>query len=369
MKKITSIALVLVLAITILLLPTSAAKANAPITFNYISTPPQVDGAVKAGEYGTKIHSVDYSKDEFLDAYDKDRSIKADFYAACDKNYLYMAWVVHTEINKFMEPGDYDDKKDGFTEEDLKHMWKYSCVQFIITPGAPKLNTTSYQTGEYSGDYLEVGLAIVAGESRKTAWNYPTAGKGLKPDHWDFVGKRDDKANTTTYEVRIPWNKSGILKAGNGAQFGLTYAIGDQELFNDKDEKTQNMCEWQDGVLGGKKADAGAVITLAGFPDGGQFDVSIDAPVSSAATSSTATSSKATSSANSSSKAASSAASSAAASSKPASTSSAPKADSSTPAAGETEDNSTLIWVIVAAVVLIGGGIAAYIIVAKKKKQ
>jgi hypothetical protein len=367
MKKIIPLFLVLVMALTILLLPTSAAKTNANVNIKYIATPPKVDGVVKPGEYGEKIHSVDYSKDEFIADYDKDKSIKADFYAACDKNYLYMAWVVKTDVNKFMTEKDYDNKGDGFTEADLGYMWMYSCVQFIITPGAPKSGTTSYQTGSYAGDYLEVGLAITEkGESRKTAWNYPKAAAGgLKPDAWDFSGKRDETAKTTTYEVRIPWNKSGILKAGENAQFGLTYAIGDQVDFNVEN----NMCEWQDGILGTKQADNGAVVTLKGFPDNTQIDISLDVSKTSSVTSSTVTSSTASSSVTSSTSVASSsvASSSTAVSSK--SASSAPQKNSSSEAPSEEENDNTLLYIIIAAVVVIGGGVAAYFIIAKKKKQ
>lgn len=366
MRKIISILLVLIMALTVLLLPTSAAKANASVKIKYIATPPKIDGVVKPGEYGEKFHSVDYSKDEFISEHDPDKSIKADFYAACDKEYLYMAWVVHTDINKFMPIKDYDNN-GKFDETDLKYMWKYSCVQFIITPGAPKNGTTKYQEGAYNGDYLEVGLAILEdGQSKKTAWEYPNAAKNaLKPDYWDFEGKRDEKAKTTTYEVRIPWNKSGILKAGNGAQFGLTYAIGDQEDY----DVEKNMCEWQDGILGTKNADAGAVVTLEGFPDPGQIDISLVVPTSSAASSVASTSSVASSAA-SSSQASSSAGSSSAAASATSSTpaSSAPQQES-TQTSGEEGDNSALIWIIVAAVVVIGGGVAAYIIISKKKKQ
>lgn len=45
----------------------------------------------------------------------------------------------------------------------------------------------------------------------------------------------------------------------DGTQLGLTYSIGDQEDFN----VSPNMCEWQDGIIGGKNMDAGAVITLS----------------------------------------------------------------------------------------------------------
>lgn len=280
MKKIISIALVAIMVAAFLVIPAAAASKNAQVEIKYSAVAPTVDGVVKAGEYGKKIHSIDYKNDEFISAYDTDKSVKGDFYMTWTDESLYMAWVVkadnHTPID-LEEDYDNNGKIDG---ADLCHMYMFSCVQFMLSTGAPDASKKTYQKAEWSGNYLEVGLSIQNdGKSKKVAWSKPEGGKTLTVDAWDFSGTRDDAKKTTTYEVRIPWNKSGITKVGNGIKFGLTYAVSDQEqtdpLF---DAKVGNMAEWQDGIIGGKNMDAGAVITLTGKSNGGTIDISQDVP-------------------------------------------------------------------------------------------
>ncbi|HAN22064.1 MAG: hypothetical protein A2Y15_01440 [Clostridiales bacterium GWF2_36_10] len=275
MKKIISLVLVLLMATTIFVLPTSAAAYNTEVNIKYIATAPKIDGTVKTGEYGLKVHSTyDSNKaDQFITDYDTDKDIDADFYMTYDKNYLYIAWVVKTDIHFTLDPTvDYDKKNDGFTENDLRWMWEYCCVQFILTPSGPKEGKTDFQGTAMYGDFLEVGLQIIEGNSRKTQWCLPTNGQGLTSDDWDFAGSRDDAKKLTTYEIRLPWEKTGITQIGNGKQFGLTYAIGDQENFT---TVGNNMVEWQDGILGTKDADKSGVITLTDFP-GEDIEISVD---------------------------------------------------------------------------------------------
>ena len=270
MKKIISIALVAILLITVLVLPTSAASKNAKVTIQHSEIAPTIDGVVNVGEYGTfKIHSVDYSKDEFISAYDKNKKVKSDFYMTWTDESLYMAWVVHTD-GHWPIPENYDH---GNGTGGLGYMYMFSCVQFMLSTGAPDASKVVYQTGAWSGNYLEVGLSVMADDSSlKIAWSKPIGGENLTTDDWDFMGKRDEAKKTTTYEVRVPWNKSGIKKVGNGIKFGLTYAVADQSK-EDFEGDNAKMAEWQDAILGGKNMDAGAIITLAGRKDPNQISV------------------------------------------------------------------------------------------------
>jgi hypothetical protein len=173
-----------------------------------------------------------------------------------------MAWVVKADAHYPVDPV-VDYNKDGILNDiDYSFMWQFSCVQFMLCTGAPDASKPgTYQTSQWSGNYLEVGLSIMPdGTSYKIAWSKPVGGENLTLADWDFVGVRDEAAKTTTYEVRIPWVKSGIKTVGNNAQFGLAYAVSDQQDFNVE----RSMCEWQDAILGGKNMDNGAVITLAG---------------------------------------------------------------------------------------------------------
>ena len=241
-------------------IPVETVSKNANIKIGYTESAPVVDGKVGMGEYGAfKIHTVDYRSNEFVSEYDEDESIKADFYMVATSEYLHMAWVVHTDIHwAYSEGVDYNG--DGeYTLEHTEYMWKMSCVKFMLCTGAPDAAKKTYQTKKDSGNYMEAGLAVISdGSSYKSIWSKPKGGEKLYTDDWDFYGYRDEGKKTTTYEVRIPWDKVGIEFKSNGFQFGLTYAIGDQEDF----DTAPNMVEWQDAILGEKNMDAGAIITF-----------------------------------------------------------------------------------------------------------
>lgn len=262
MKKILSFLLIATMLVAMFVMPSAADdKVNYETEFDFLKKAPTVDGVVKKGEYGTlPVHSYPDDKEQFEDTeHNKFTDTEFDFYAGWDADYLYMAWVVTAENHKGLPEQDFNN--DGsFTEADYGYMWQYSCVQFIFTPGAPKAGETSYQVADtYGGNYLEVGLTLTTeGEQVRVCWCKPTAAQALEVNDWDAAIVTEDK--TTTYEVRIPWGKSGLNSTGNGAQFGLTYAVAAQDFYTDK----CGMIEWQDGVLGGKKADNAAVITLTG---------------------------------------------------------------------------------------------------------
>ena len=277
MKKLLAFLLVATMIVAMLAIPAAAEDTvNYEEEFKYTKKAPKVDGKVDKGEYGTRpIHSYPDDKEQFVDSeHNKyaESDWDFDFYGTWDKDYIYMAWVLNTDTHICIPEVDHEegDKADDlFNEEDYGYMWMYSCVQFIFTPGAPAKGETLYQSIQYVGDYLEVGLALTAENNPiRIAWSKPVNASALDPNEWDASIVRDDAAKTTTYEVRIPWSKSGIAQVGNGAQFGFTYAVAAQEY------KTKpGMIEWQNGVLTAKDADSAAVITLTGAPDEGISDI------------------------------------------------------------------------------------------------
>lgn len=268
MKKILSILLVATMLVAMFVVPAAADDSvNLAVDFEFTKKAPVIDGEVKKGEYGTfPVNSYPENKSQFVDNehYDfAEGDCEFDFYAVWDADYLYMAWVVVSDSFGGMPEKDYngDGKWDPNDVLDNGWMWQYSCVQFIFTPGAPKKGETAYQTSTSSGNYLEVGLALTeAGEQVRACWSKPAAASALDPNDWDALIVRDEDAKTTTYEVRIPWDKSGLATTGTGAQFGLTYAVAIQKDYNVK----KGMIEWQNGVLTSKDADSAAVITLKG---------------------------------------------------------------------------------------------------------
>ena len=138
----------------------------------------------------------------------------------------------------------------------LGHIWWNSCVQFIITPGAPKNGETSY-----GNNYLDAGLALLGdGTQARVIWSTPVgfAYEDVKVTEWDAAIVRNDAAQITTYEVAIPWKYLGITVVDDSVQFGLSYAVAAQENYLVK----KGMIEWQDAILGGKEPDKAGVITL-----------------------------------------------------------------------------------------------------------
>lgn len=80
MKKIIALVMALCLCVAALTVFAVADEPTNPeIEIEYTAIPPTLDGIVEIGEYGLKIHSVDYNDPNFGSAYDTDKSIKADF--------------------------------------------------------------------------------------------------------------------------------------------------------------------------------------------------------------------------------------------------------------------------------------------------
>lgn len=262
MKKLAALFLATVMCLGVMCL-FSFAGNNPEIEIEYTTTAPKLDGVVKLGEYGfAPIHNVDYSTGEFGSDRDVDKSIKAAFYATWDDDSLYLAWVVDSELDR-----NYAPVKDG-------NLWQHCCVQFLLTTSAPDSETKKFQTAEWSGDYLEIGLCLADdGENYKVCWSMPTtASTMLSTEDWDFAGAWSN--GVMTYECRIPWEKSGVLAVGNDVKIGLAYAIGDQTDINPDDKSSCNMVEWPDAILDGKNADAAAIVTLKGKKDNTVTEVS-----------------------------------------------------------------------------------------------
>ena len=273
MKKILALILVSALLVAAFAVTSSADKVNENITVQYLRTAPNIDGTVSAGEYGKAIveyrHEYKDELDGVIHEHDKYDDWDFDFYAGWDEEYLYLAWIAYTDVHAGLPVTVKETNGSGY-------MWEFSCVQFILTPGAPKKGETHYQGGAYDGDYMEVGLTLMDdGNTEKVVWAKFNGGESLTANDWDGLVTRDDAKNETHYEVRLPWQKSGVPVVGNDHQFGITFAVAAQEFYGDAIQNYNpgdaiakpGMLEWQDGILGVKNADAAGVITLAGAPE------------------------------------------------------------------------------------------------------
>lgn len=267
MKKILAFLLAATMLCAMFVLPSAAADdVNYAQDFNYIEKAPKVDGKVTTKEYGSvlPVHKYSEATSQFNLESAKTKNVDWDFsfYAAWNEGGLYMAWVVESPVHAPLPKGEFDTGGnvigDNFTTESLGYMWMHSCVQFIITPGAPGAGT------DYTGNYLEVGFCELEDhETGRIAWAYPTnvSADKVALDKWQAKVVRDAAAETTTYEIAIPWDMLGVDQSGTGAQFGLTYAVAAQDHY---ENGTASMVEWQNGVLNDKLPNNAAVITTVG---------------------------------------------------------------------------------------------------------
>ena len=272
MKKLFAALLALALACTALVIVPSAAGTNPEFTFEFTEDAPVIDGVVDPGEYGMfPVDSWSYSQGALENTFQNinylitdDEDLSIDFYATWTNDDLYLAWVVNTKY----------DSRIPTTETSDAYMYEYCYIQLVMTSGAPDNSVVKYQTAQWSGDYLDIGLCLKDdGESYKVAWTQPAAANNsLTLSDWEFSGSRE--GTVTTYEVRLPWNKTGVAEKGDGAQFGLNWGVGAQEKYS----VTQGIVEWTDGAVGVKNADAACVITLEGGDEKQQ--VGMELPVS-----------------------------------------------------------------------------------------
>jgi len=221
MKRILAVVLFCFMALGVFALPISASPVNAGVTVKMSTTEPVLDGVVSEGEYGEKIHTVDYSSDEFIAEFDTDKDIRADFYMTWKEDSLYMAWVVFAEKHTPID-ASIDYNRDGKADAeiggtDLAYMYLGSCVQFMLCTGAPDIHQKKYQTNTWSGNYLEAGLVYLNdGKSQKFMWSVPQSAVDFTAQTFDFCGSRDEE--------------NGILNGKNmdaGAVITLSYATTD----------------------------------------------------------------------------------------------------------------------------------------------
>lgn len=274
MKKILASLLIATMLFAMFVMPAAADDfVNVEVEVEDTDKAPKIDGEVKKNEYSAlplrsySTHTSEFTPTDASDDHDEYDNWDFDFYMTWDEDNLYMAWVVKSEIHHGLEEGTYssDGTKtadtwpaDGY-ETMLGHIWWNSCVQFIITPGAPKNGESNY-----ANNYLEAGIALLGdGTQARMIWKTPTgfATEDINVNEWNAAIVRDDSAKTTTYEVAIPWKYTTVNAKGDNAQFGLSFAVAAQENYNTK----KGMIEWQDCVLGNggvKAPDKAAIITL-----------------------------------------------------------------------------------------------------------
>ncbi len=226
---------------------------------------PAVDGVISLGEYHSerRYPSLTYSKNkeqfDTPDDHDEYGDWDFDFYLKWDKENVYMAWVVKTDVHKPLPESEIvpeESLNDG--EVYLGNMWKHSFVHILITPGAPLAGKTKYK----NGNYLELGVCqLENGSTGKAIWNLPRGitDEDVSSDNWCAAVSRNDERGETIYEVSISERLLGVSNLDLDTKFGLAFAVGAQENYDEK----KGIIEWNDAILGTKAPDNAGVVHLS----------------------------------------------------------------------------------------------------------
>lgn len=229
---------------------------NIIITINSSAVTPIIDGTIKEGEYGQKIHSVNYNDSNFYPVGDSN-NINADFYMSWDKTNLYCAWYVKSNEHWYLNDFNNDGKIDN---QDYSFLWKTSSLQFMLCTGAPDINNPKYQTEKWKGDYLEAGFALFDKDTGiSQVWSLPNNCNSDLVQNINYKCTADEVMGATVYEVAIPWKSLNIDGVSIGTEFGFSYSIAVQENF----DVDANIVEWQNAIIGTKNMDAGAIVHLS----------------------------------------------------------------------------------------------------------
>lgn len=196
------------------------------ITVQKIDTAPAIDGIVNEDEYGDPVWVVNENNHFWSYAsFEKDQYYAtADIYARCDDENLYFAVVVNSPYHYC--PLD---------QAGASGMYSYECIQVDILDQSPSSdymlehfdwfnNTNAVASQE--GHFRQYGFAVSSNEGNETlSCVWVSAGGEAAA----FTGKckvlRDDEAQTTTYEVSIPWAEIGIENVDAGTEFGFSVSI------------------------------------------------------------------------------------------------------------------------------------------------
>ena len=180
MKKIFAFLLVAVMLFAVMAVTVNAEPANENITVEYVKKAPKIDGKVDRNEYNKAIvtYHVGDDYDGVILANNEYDDWGFTFYSAWDDDNLYLAWVVDSEVQSGIPAEVRDDPSQG-----LGYMWEHSCVQFILTGGAPNKDVVRYQTSQWSGEYLESGVTLASdGSPEKINWSIFSGSGTLRHD-------------------------------------------------------------------------------------------------------------------------------------------------------------------------------------------
>ena len=204
--------------------------------------PIEIDGILENSWNAFQIDKID-ENNQFWEYYsfEKDNYYStAEYYMTFDKDYLYLAVVVNSPYHYC-----------PITPATANSMWQYECIQVKVADQSP---LSEYMSEHY--DHIIDKDAVNNGHVRSYGFAVSDDGEtcyyesGINTEFSGLAGvKRDDGAQTTTYEAAIPWAEFDI-DISEKEQIGVTFSINST---NQEDIDTGN---WRNLIL----RDGGGVI-------------------------------------------------------------------------------------------------------------
>lgn len=183
----------------------------------------KVDGSVTEKEYGTLVWDI--NPDETIIGYgqfeDNNYYSTAKAYLCYDDEFLYLGVVVSSPYHN-----------NSLTQESASGMWQYECIQVNVTSVSPSgdyifENWDNIVNAKAVNDGVVRQYGFAANDNGDTIYCVWMPGGGIFSG--ETVCVRDDDAQTTTYEAKIPWSEIGgegnKVDVKKGTEIGVSVSI------------------------------------------------------------------------------------------------------------------------------------------------
>lgn len=216
---------------------------NVGYTITKTDTPITIDGVIDSEWQFYKVDTIDEnnSKWTYSSFSDGNYYTTAEYYVCFDDQYIYLAVVVNSPYHYC-----------PVTPAEANGMWKYECIQVKLSVEDPK--------GEYIGEHYDHVIDKTAdNDGIVRAYGFAVNDEGEtcyyenSPKNKTFMGKaackRDDKAQTTVYEIAFDMSEFDV-SIEDLETIGLTFSI------NSTNEDDVKKGTWRNLIL----RDGGGVI-------------------------------------------------------------------------------------------------------------
>ncbi len=237
MKKVISLLLVLMLAVSSMTFTVSAEDEKFDtVNLKQFDKLPNIDGSISNAEWGQPVKTAKYTADT--------TSVGT---SHTDTAMQFQVWMGYTFEGLYLAVKNEDSQHfNSKVPGDLSHMYEHDCMQLRIDEKGCTVDQgimPSATRGENWSDKMsEFGFALGNdGSTYSHAWAGPSKGDSLVSGNGRY--EASNAGGYTTYELFIPWENIVEEAPHIGSKFGLTIGMWD---VNSKGVHT-NWLEWGSG--------------------------------------------------------------------------------------------------------------------------